>query len=65
METEDLPVGTLGPQSENPAFSEPPVPLSERLPWLIPVLVAAAAVTLGLLLFGVVKQARKALSPPS
>jgi hypothetical protein len=65
LETEDLPAGTLGPQAENPDFSESQVPLSERLPWLIPVVVALAAVAVGLLLFGVVKQARKVLTPPS
>jgi hypothetical protein len=65
LETEDLPAGILGPQAENPDFSESQAPLSERLPWLIPVVVALAAVAVGLLLFGVVKQARKVLTPPS
>lgn len=65
LESEDLPAGTLGPQAENPAFVVPQKPLSERLPWLIPVVVGIAAAAVGLLLFGVVNQARKVLPPPS
>lgn len=65
LDTEDLPVATLGPQRQNPAFVVPQPPTSERLPWLIPVVVAVTAIAAGLLLFGVVRQARKVLPPPS
>lgn len=66
LETENLPVGTLGPQMENPEFSakEKRLPFSERYAWLITVMVAAAAVALAFLLFGVVRKAKKVLPPP-
>ncbi len=66
-ETVGLPAATLGAQQSNPAFAlaEPPVlPWTERYPWLIPVAVTLAALVVGLLLFGVVRQAKKILPPP-
>ena len=67
LTTEDLLRASLGPHAENPRFVvvEPlPPPVSERLPWLFPVAVAGAAVIVGLILFGVLRQARKVLPPP-
>ena len=66
-ETAGLPAATLGAQQSNPAFAlpEPPVlPWTERYPWFIPVAVTLAALVVGLLLFGVVRQAKKILPPP-
>ena len=65
LDTEYLPSGTLGPQIANPGFTVPQPPVSERLPWLIPVAVAVAASALAVLLFGVIRQARKVLPPPN
>ena len=64
LETEDLPVATLGGQQPNEAFTGLDVPVTERLPWLAPVGVALAAVVLAALLYSVVRQARKVLPPP-
>ena len=64
LETEGLPVATLGSQQLNEAFTGPDVPVTERLPWLLPVGVALAAAVLAALLYGVIRQARKALPPP-
>ena len=65
LETDDLPVATLGVQQLNEAFTGVEVPVSERLPWLMPVGVALAALVLAVLLFGVVRQAKKVLPPPT
>ena len=64
LETEGLPRGLLGPQSNNPEFAIPQKPFTERLPWLIPIVVALTAVAVGFLLVGVLRQARKLLPPP-
>ena len=64
LETEDLPVATLGAQQSNHAFTGLDVPLTERLPWLMPLAIALAAVVVAALLFGVVRQAKKVLPPP-
>lgn len=64
LEIDGLPTAALGNQAVNEAFSGFDVPLTERLPWLMPVAVALAALVVALLLFGVVKQARKVLPPP-
>ena len=68
LATEDLPQASLGPHDDNPQFVEaapPSRPVSERLPWLLPVVVAVAAVAVGLILFGVLRNARKVLPPPA
>ena len=79
LEAENLPQARLGPQVGNPQFVEPepplpppvvepkppPLPVSERLPWLLPVVVAVAAVMVGLLILLVLRQARKVLPPPA
>ena len=67
LETENLPVGGLGPQADNMAFQveEDRLPFSERYGWLITVVVVVAALGVALLLFGVVRKAKKVLLPPS
>ena len=70
LATEALSQVVLGPQQDNPGFvavvppPPPTPPLTERLPWLLPASVAAAALVVGLLLYGVLRQARKLLPPP-
>ncbi len=64
LETDDLPGAALGAQQNNAQFALPELPVSERFPWLITLGVAAVAAVAGLLLFGVLRQARKVLPPP-
>lgn len=64
LETEGLPVATLGGQRPNAAFTGLDVPVTERLPWLMPAGVALAALVVAALLFGVIRQAKKVLPPP-
>jgi len=63
--TEELPVAKLGDQTTNPDFVEKKPPVSERFPWLFPVVIAIAAVIVAIILFGIIRQARKILPPPS
>ena len=63
LETEDLPVAALGAQRANEAFTGLDVPVTERLPWLMPAGVVLASVVVAFLLFQVIRQARKALPP--
>ena len=66
LETEDLPVGNLGPQMVSLEFEvDDSQPFSERYAWLITVMVVAAALALAALLFGVVRKAKKVLPPPA
>ena len=67
LETENLPAGGLGPQADNLAFQveEDRTPFSERYAWLITVAVVVAALVVALLLFGVVRKAKKVLPPPN
>ena len=68
FETAGLPVATLGPHQVNPAFTPlnpPELPVTERLPWLMPTGVALAALVVAALLYGVIRQARKVLPPPN
>ena len=65
--TEELPEARLGPQAADPYFVEkelPLPPLTERLPWLLPTVVTIASILVGLLLTGIIRQARKVLPPP-
>ena len=62
--TEGLPEALTGFQATNPDFAEEKPPLSERFPWLFPVVIAAAAIIVAFLLFIVFRQVRKALPPP-
>ncbi len=62
--TEQLPEATIGPQAANPSFEEEKPPVSERFPWLFPVVIAIAAIIVALLLLVIFRQVRKALPPP-
>ena len=64
LETDNLPSAELGEQRNNAQFALPELPVSERFPWLITLAVAAVAAVAGLLLFGVLRQAKKVLPPP-
>ncbi len=67
LDTTGLPQAGLGAQGDNPRFfEEPPAPepVSERLPWLLPTVVALAAVVVGAFLVGVLRQAKRLLPPP-
>lgn len=44
---------SLGPQAVNPVYEPEPLPLSERLPWLIYVVLAAASVAVAVILFDI------------
>ena len=57
-------MATLGSQQANTAFTGLDVPVTERFPWLMPVALALAAVAVAFFLYGVIRQARKALPPP-
>jgi len=62
----DLLTAVAGPHSTNGEFIAPTLPkepLTERLPWLMPVLIGFIAVLVGGLLFSVFRKARS-LSPP-
>ena len=63
LETGEPADAELGVERLNPQFAAPELPVSERFPWLIPAGVAAVAAAVGLLLFGVVRQAKKVLPP--
>ena len=62
--TEELPEAELSAQTTNSHFVEEKPPVSERFPWLLPTVVAVAAVLVALLLFRIFRQARKILPPP-
>ena len=64
LETDNLPSAELGEQQNNAQFTRPEIPVSERFPWLITLGVVAVAAVAGLLLFGVLRQAKKVLPPP-
>jgi hypothetical protein len=56
---------TLSELYQTPIPPKPkPVPLTERLPWLLPVVIGIAAAMVGLLLLGVVRRAKTLLPPP-
>ncbi len=68
--TEDLPVARLGSHDVNPAFDVPAprpeiVPFTERYPWLLPAVVALAALLVGLFLASLIRQVRGRLRPPA
>jgi hypothetical protein len=62
--TEELPAATLGSQGMNPHFIEKKPPLSERFPWLLPTVIAVAAILVTFIIIGIIRQARKVLPPP-
>jgi len=66
LETENLLQAGLGVQRDNPSFEEkiPPLPpLTERLPWLLPVVLGVSIVGLGVFVFFVFWSVRKKLVP--
>ena len=64
--TEDLPVARLGNHEVNSALAPQleVVPFTERYPWLLPGVVAAAALLVGLFLASLIRQVRGRLRPP-
>lgn len=62
--TKELPEATIGSQAANPLFEEEKPPVSERFPWLFPVVIAIAAIIVALLLLVIFRRVRKALPPP-
>ena len=69
LDTGDLPVARLGGHEVNPAFGIPDapsgvMPFTERYPWLLPGVVAAAALLVGLFLASLIRQVRGRLRPP-
>lgn len=65
---DDLPKVTAGPHEQNPAYVLPTLPsepISERLPWLMPLAVGLAASVVGFLLLSVLRKARSLAPPPA
>ena len=63
LDTEDLSVAGLGPQTDNPVYVAQRPPVSERFPWLLPAALVLAGLVVGGILLNVLRQARKALPP--
>jgi len=67
LETENLHKATLVAGIANPLFEEkvpPPPPVTDRFPWLLPVVIGVAALILLVPLIRLIKQARNVLPPP-
>ena len=65
--TEGPPAAALGPHTENPDFLvtlPPSRSFTERYPWLLPVIVAIAALVVGAFLASIIRQLRGTLPPP-
>ena len=65
--TEDLPAAGLGAHTANPLFTgpiEPSKPFTERYPWLLPTVVALAALLIGVFLTSLFRQLKGMLPPP-
>ena len=65
--TENLPVAGLGAHTANPLFTgplEPTKPFTERYPWLLPTVVALAALLIGVFLTSLFRQLKGMLPPP-
>lgn len=65
--TENLPQAGLGTGTVNPSYAEPAgptKPFSERYPWLLPTVVALAALLIGVFLTSLLRQVRRTLPPP-
>ena len=65
--TDNLPQAVLEIHSVNPGFAEltgPSKPFTERYPWLLPTVVALAALLIGVFLASLLRQVRRTLSPP-
>ena len=54
---------TAGVHNDNVGYVEPPEPLTERLPWLVPLLVGFIAIIVGGLLYTVFRKARSIVPP--
>ncbi len=65
LDTEELPGASLSPQATNLHFVEKSEPVTERFPWLFPVVIAVAVAVVALILLGIVRQAWQSLLPPS
>ena len=66
VNTVDVPKVSVGPHQANPQYVlpvPPSEPASERLPWLIPLVIGIAASAVGFLLLSVLRKARS-LAPP-
>ncbi len=64
LETENLVDARLGTQADNPDFIEKEPPVTERFPWLLPLVIALAVTVVALILLGITRQAKKVLTPP-
>ena len=65
--TENLPAAGLGAHTANPLFTgpiEPTKPFTERYPWLLPTVVALAALLIGVFLTSLFRQLNGMLPPP-
>ena len=66
--TENLPVAGLGAHTGNPLFTGPIEslkPFTERYPWLLPTVVALAALLIGVFLTSLFRQLKGMLPPPT
>jgi hypothetical protein len=67
VDSADLLSVAAGPHSDNASYTAPTLPkepLTERLPWLVPLLVGFIAILVGGLLFSVFQKARLLAPPP-
>ena len=67
VDSADLLSAAAGPHSENASYIAPTIPkepLTERLPWLVPLLVGFIAVLVGVLIYSVFRKARSLAPPP-
>jgi hypothetical protein len=70
LDTRSILKASLGGHTLSDLYQPPvppipkPVPLTERLPWLLPLVIGFAATMVGLLLFVVVRRAKTLLPPP-
>lgn len=67
LETEDLPTAQLGAHTRNPLYERktpPKPPISERSPWLLPLVLSISVVILGAFLFKLFLSVKKKLPPP-
>ena len=65
--TENLPLVGLGAHTSNPLFTgpiKPTKPFTERYPWLLPTVVALAALLIGVFLTSLFRQLKGMLPPP-
>lgn len=64
LTTQGLQRATLGIEMENPHFEEKLLPLTERLPWLLPLTIGIALAAVGGTMLRILVQARRVLPPP-